>query len=309
MLHKTVVFIWTLFLLSSINSVNADRVFRAEDLSCPHTHTCKKYTLSVCAIFNNEARRLPQWIEHHRLQGVDHFYLYNAGSKDDYHAILIPYINQGLVTLVNWPNSQDDADEYSWALGTQVPAFENAVNFLSREETKWLLLADVDEFLECPKGNLKELLIEYDDFPGIVLSSTIADEAGEENSDIKRSIAYKSASSNSGPLKPVKKMIFKPDHCSGFTWPPYACRFNTEQAAIEAGQQELYILQKNTVRKRSPLSNHTPKYDATHSSVTSKQGNKSFKHKYEDEFRDNPMYLYMPEFLKKMKRMQIEGGN
>jgi hypothetical protein len=53
-----------------------------------------KYYLSVGAIFRNEARFLPEWIEYHRLHGVDHFYLFNNLSEDDYKAALKPYVDQ-----------------------------------------------------------------------------------------------------------------------------------------------------------------------------------------------------------------------
>ena len=38
----------------------------------------KKYKLSICAIFKNEANYLKEWIEYHRMVGVEHFYLYNS---------------------------------------------------------------------------------------------------------------------------------------------------------------------------------------------------------------------------------------
>ena len=44
----------------------------------------KSYNVSACAIFQNEAPYLKEWIEYHRLIGVEHFYLYNNGSTDNY---------------------------------------------------------------------------------------------------------------------------------------------------------------------------------------------------------------------------------
>ena len=43
----------------------------------PQNHSTKKHQLSICAIFKNEAKFLKEWIEYHRLVGVDHFYLYD----------------------------------------------------------------------------------------------------------------------------------------------------------------------------------------------------------------------------------------
>ena len=52
-----------------------------------------KYDLAVCAIFKNEARFLKEWIEFYKLIGVEHFYLYNNFSNDNYQDVLQPYIN------------------------------------------------------------------------------------------------------------------------------------------------------------------------------------------------------------------------
>ena len=92
----------------------------------------KNHNLSICAIFKNEAKFLKEWIEYHRLVGVDHFYLYDNGSTDRFKEILNPYIKDKTVTLIYWPERADDTSEekaFAWALSTQVPAYENAVKF------------------------------------------------------------------------------------------------------------------------------------------------------------------------------------
>ena len=44
----------------------------------------RKYEISICAIFKNEAPFLKEWLEFHLMLGIDHFYLYNNNSEDDY---------------------------------------------------------------------------------------------------------------------------------------------------------------------------------------------------------------------------------
>lgn len=36
--------------------------------------------LPICAIFKEEAPYLPEWIEFHRLMGVERFFLYDNGE-------------------------------------------------------------------------------------------------------------------------------------------------------------------------------------------------------------------------------------
>ena len=60
----------------------------------------QEFYLSVGAIFRDEARYLPEWLEFHLCQGVEHFFLYDHHSSSDAHMpVLDPYIAAGLVTL------------------------------------------------------------------------------------------------------------------------------------------------------------------------------------------------------------------
>lgn len=99
----------------------------------------KKYNVSICAIFKNEAPYLREWIEFNHLVGIEHFYLYNNNSEDDYEAILEPYIEKGLVTLVQWPYQQK-----------QMESYKDCIEKYSGE-TKWLGFIDIDEFV-VPKS-------------------------------------------------------------------------------------------------------------------------------------------------------------
>jgi len=47
-----------------------------------------KYYLSVYAIFKNESVALEEWLTHYINEGVDHFFLIDNGSTDDYEPIL-----------------------------------------------------------------------------------------------------------------------------------------------------------------------------------------------------------------------------
>lgn len=117
-----------------------------------------RYEVSICLIFKNEASYLKEWIEYHLLIGVDHFYLYNNFSDDDYKNILEPYIKRGLVTLIQWP--------YKFA---QVAAYEDCYKRV-KNETHWLGFIDADEFINLLKyNNLKSFLQRYNSYPALFL--------------------------------------------------------------------------------------------------------------------------------------------
>lgn len=94
-----------------------------------------KYNVSICAIFKNEASYLKEWIEWHKIVGIEHFYLYNNNSDDEYMCVLQKYIRMGLVTLIDWPMLQG-----------QIPAYHNCIELYGKE-SKWLGFIDIDELI------------------------------------------------------------------------------------------------------------------------------------------------------------------
>ena len=64
--------------------------------------------LALCTIFQDEARYLREWIEFHRLQGVEHFFLYDNRSHDEPGRVLKPWLDAGVVTLRQWPLAFED---------------------------------------------------------------------------------------------------------------------------------------------------------------------------------------------------------
>ncbi len=118
----------------------------------------RKYSISICGVFKNEAPFLAEWIEYHEMIGVDHFYLYNNNSDDNYLEVLDPYINRGLVTLVEWPYDQG-----------QIKAYQHFYKE-NRNETQWVSFLDLDEFI-TPKEDvmLGEWIAKHDRYPILLM--------------------------------------------------------------------------------------------------------------------------------------------
>jgi hypothetical protein len=105
--------------------------------------------LSICAIFKNEAPFLKEWIEYHKLVGVQHFYLYNNNSEDEYLEILKPYLQQNEVTLINWPNQKLEewnGLSFPWVETTQKTAYGHAFQ-IAKQTSEWIIPLDLDEFI------------------------------------------------------------------------------------------------------------------------------------------------------------------
>jgi len=188
-----------------------------------------KYNLSICATFKNESRYLREWIEYHRLIGVDHFFLYDIGSSDGYKPALRKYLRDGVVTLINWPDLSKNLSDAIGLLSTQLPAYENAIRVAARGKTKWLVFVDVDEFLvPLHTDNLIQILEKYKDFPAVLLTREFFD-ASQPYVLPKRKLIIESLDMTESPepslQKSVEKMIFKPELCESLSWPPYRYTF------------------------------------------------------------------------------------
>lgn len=124
-----------------------------------------KYELSICAIFQQEGRFLKEWIEYHQLVGVQHFYLFNNNSRDNYLEVLQPYIALGTVELIDWP-SPLDANPSPY----QYQAYNHCVHQLALGVTKWLALIDIDEFLVPLQYNtVNEVLREHEQYASMLV--------------------------------------------------------------------------------------------------------------------------------------------
>ena len=101
---------------------------------------------------------MKEWIEYHSLVGVEHFYLYNNNSTDHYREVLQPYVDNGTVTLTEWPETPGQITAYKhW--------YENF-----RSETTWCSFLDLDEFFVPYKHtNLQDWLQRFKNCPLVLV--------------------------------------------------------------------------------------------------------------------------------------------
>lgn len=114
------------------------------------------------AAIQNEALYLDEWLAFCVLEGVEHVLLYDNDSTDNSREVLRPWIDAGIVELVNWP--------LHWKSESQAKAFLDALNRL-RGRTKWAAFIDPDEYLFSPTGKqVAEVLKQYEDHAGVVVN-------------------------------------------------------------------------------------------------------------------------------------------
>ena len=125
------------------------------------------HTLAIGAIMKDEGPYLKEWLEYHMMVGVEKFYLYDNGSSDDTMDIVRPYVERGVVDLIDFPGS-----------AKQMAAYRDVINRYSYD-SKWIAFIDLDEFLvPVVGGDIKDILLSLPDFAELVVSWVIYGSSG-----------------------------------------------------------------------------------------------------------------------------------
>jgi hypothetical protein len=132
------IYLIIIFLKSNINEIEG----------WTNTITKKIYGISIMCIFKNEQDYMEEWIQYHKSQGIDHIFMYcNDPNLKNY-----PYLNnqyKNFITIIDWVNKTNQG-----SMTIQRQAYTHCVNNYSNQ-TQFLLMLDLDEFLVTTKGYLK----------------------------------------------------------------------------------------------------------------------------------------------------------
>lgn len=105
--------------------------------------------LAITAILKNEAPYIKEWIEFHKLVGVQKFYLYDNESTDNVKEILQPYIDSKEVIYKYFPGKH-----------AQMAAYQDSI-YKNATKVKYMAFIDIDEFITPIKHNTIPEFIEY----------------------------------------------------------------------------------------------------------------------------------------------------
>ncbi len=144
-------------------------VFRAIGLKrrLKHDHTQPEHYLAVCAIAKNEDPYFVEWIEWHRRQGVDKFYIYDNESTDGTKEILEPFVRSGLVEYRYWPGYRK-----------QLAAYDDCLE-RNRLSARWIAFIDLDEFIVPVKDcSIPEFLQRFENVPAVEINWLIYGSGG-----------------------------------------------------------------------------------------------------------------------------------
>lgn len=206
-----------------------------------------KYKLSIASVFQNEGPWMREWIEYHRIVGVEHFYLYNNESTDNFMEVLAPYIDAGLVTLIDWPDI-DRANwpnyPYVWVDKTHAPAYKHACVERAKE-TEWLAMIDLDEFMvPAHDDTMLQVLDRHSDASAITLYwqiyGTSFIDSLPENALLIETLNRTALPRN--PYHNILKTIIRPKSFKKFNCPPHDCVLvNPKEKTIQLTKKEAQL--------------------------------------------------------------------
>ncbi|MCL1938347.1 MAG: glycosyltransferase family 92 protein [Candidatus Azobacteroides sp.] len=129
--------------------------------------TPPRYYLAICTIAKNEAPYFEEWIEWHRKQGVEKFYIYDNESSDNTKEVLAPYVKSGLVEYVFWPGMK-----------RQLTAYDDCLD-KHRLDARWIAVIDMDEFIVPIKDRtIPEFLKRFENFSVVEINWLIYGSGG-----------------------------------------------------------------------------------------------------------------------------------
>lgn len=141
-----------------------------------------RYDLAIVAILKNEGHYLKEWLDYYLLAGVDHFYLYDNDSTDDYETIIAPYIEAGLVTSICLSGGSAQYAAYNFAVRDY------------RFECRYMAFIDLDEFIypknttETITATLDDILKNFPEASGLAVNWQLFGSNGQQTADYSRGV-------------------------------------------------------------------------------------------------------------------------
>ena len=140
------------------------------------------HDLAIAAILKNEGHYIKEWLDYHLLAGVDHFYLYDNDSTDNYAELVAPYVEAGLVTSKKLSGGSAQFAAYTFAVRDH------------RFDGRYMAFVDLDEFIlprattDTISATLDDVLKNFPDASGLAINWQLYGSSGHETADYSRGV-------------------------------------------------------------------------------------------------------------------------
>ncbi|CAF1294642.1 unnamed protein product [Rotaria sordida] len=113
----------------------------------------REHAISIYTMIRNKRNEIIDWIEYHRMIGIEHFYLYDHLSEDQIDIFLKYYLDQNIVTIIKWPFRPIENQHWNMIQSASMNhALKNFGPF-----NKWMGYFDIDEYFQL--NSINEQLI------------------------------------------------------------------------------------------------------------------------------------------------------
>ena len=138
-----------------------------------------KYNSAICLITKDENVYLEEWIRHHADIGIDHFYIYDNGSKT-------PVIDT--IKAIDNGKYMDMCTVELYTKYRHHMQYECYEKCLSEhgEETKWMAFIDTDEFIDVNGNDINKFLDDYIKFSGVYIAWEVYGADGHVKADLTK---------------------------------------------------------------------------------------------------------------------------
>lgn len=261
-----------------------------------------KVYLSIASIAKNEGPYIKEWIEYHKLVGVERFYFYDNESTDNTREVLEPYIKDGTVV-------------YNYIEGRclQNLAYADAI-VKYKNQTRWLAIIDLDEYIvPTSTDTIPQFLKAYEKYPSVGINWVAFDSNG-----------YKTKPTAQGGLITANytrcrnsfyiKSIMDPRRVLGVMDPHYAI-YKNGQYAVNENFETLYgSVTKKHLSDKIRINHYYSKSEEEYAKKTARgNADNDKKREYVEEYVNFPEYTYdyaIQKYLPELKkRMNIKEDN
>ena len=146
-------FLWVFFWHTKIFFRHFFRHIEASINYLLHNRDVFENELIIITTLKDEVEYLKEWIEYHKIIGVEKFYIYDNESSDNLKEFLQPYIDSGEVVYTYYPGNYAKI---------QIKVIEEALRKY-RNKAKWIALIDIDEYIvPVTKDNILDAIAEIE---------------------------------------------------------------------------------------------------------------------------------------------------
>lgn len=196
-------------MISLKNILSRFTVAPKDSASAPH------YYLAVCCIIKDENEYLEEWLDYHTSIGVEHFFIYDNGSKSPVKTFVQSLPWRDAITVTEMPG-----------VNKHVKAYQHCLDHFGGR-SRWIAFIDMDEFI-VPKnesGNLPDLLKKYESYGGLGLSWQIFGSSGHVGKPAGSQLQnfVKKADVNFDPNRHIKTIV-QPQHVAA-AWKSHCFRY------------------------------------------------------------------------------------